>query len=89
MAVSREFDATGTPTALDAALSLETGVTYWVQNVDVLAALRFRAAATQPAATDRSHVIASGGSVYIKPDDDPVWLWTDGGSCACIVTEAQ
>ena len=90
MAQSLDFDATAVPRAVDTILSLDDGVLFWVQNVDPIASLRFRTATAAPASTDRAHIISSGGSFYITPDSvAPIWLWTDDGTCAVIVSQAE
>ena len=87
---SHDFDATTTPQDVVAALSLTAGTTYTGQNVDTIATLRVREAATAPAATDRAHKIEAGGQFTIAPDPgEGIYVWTDDpAGCAVIVTEA-
>ena len=86
---SQDFDASGVPTDLADALNLTTGKHYYVTNVDAIASLRWRDADAQPSASARGHIIPSNSSVVLRVESTTkLWLWTDDGSCACVVTEA-
>ena len=81
-----DFDATQTPVDLVVALGLAQDVLYSGQNVDALATLYVREAATIPAVTDRAFRVESGGRFTLRPGGVSVWLWTDEPSgCAVIV----
>ena len=84
-----DFDATGTPSDIVAALSLAQGTRYSGQNVSNTATLFVREAASAPAVTDRAFRVQSGGEFTLRPAGGPVWLWTDeADGCAVIVAEA-
>ena len=86
---SRDFDATRDPRNLETALGLQSGVLYFVQNVDARATLRLRGAEVKPSPGMRAHKIEAGGDLMIQPDAVAgIWVWTDEDSCAVIVTEA-
>ena len=87
---SRNFDATRDPRNLDTLLNLQSGTTYFIQNVDARATLRLRQAAVKPSSGMRAHKIEAGGDLLIQPDSAAggTWVWTDEDLCACIVTEA-
>ena len=87
--VSQDFDATMTPADVVAALSLERGTLYTVQNVDNRCTLRLRQAAAAPRASARAHRIEIGSYMTIRPNGTPIWLWTDEKrGCDVIVTPA-
>lgn len=86
---SMDFDASGEPQALEAALGLAVGTRYYVQNADTVASLRLRSAAVQPSRNARAHVLASGSALTVEPEaGESTWAWSDDGVCAVIVTEA-
>ena len=87
---SLDFDATGTPQSIEAALSLTDGQTYVLQNLSTTATLFSRNAATQPATSERAHRYEAGALFVFEADAaDASWLWTDDpAGCAVIVSEA-
>lgn len=85
---SQDFDATRTPADIVAGLSLSQNVAYTVQNVSGTATLFLRQA-TAAAISDRAHRIESSGYMTIRPNGEPIWLWTDDpNGCPTIATEA-
>ena len=87
---SHDFDATTTPQNVASVLGLTDGTTYEGQNVSTPGATLFmRSAASAPSADDRAFRVESGGVFLIKPEGDPLWLWTDDASgCRVIINEA-
>ena len=86
---SQNFDATGTPQDIAAALSLTVGTRYTAQNLSTTATLLVREAATVPDAGDRAFRVEASGHFTIKPDPAVgVYLWTDNGACPVLVDEA-
>ena len=84
-----DFNATGTPTDIVAALSLSQGERYTGQNVSNTATLFVREATAAPAVTDRAFRVQSGGTFTLRPSGEPVWLWTDeADGCPVILAEA-
>ena len=84
-----DFDATGTPADIVAALSLAQGERHTGQNVSNTATLFVREATAAPAVTDRAFRVESGGQFTLRPSGEPVWLWTDeADGCAVILAEA-
>ena len=82
----QDFDATNVPQDIVAALSLQIGTTYVAQNVGTVATAFVREAPAAPAATDRAFRTESGGFFYIKPEGDPIWVWTDDpAGCPLVV----
>ena len=85
-----DFDVTGTPQDIIAALSLSTGTRYSIQNIDPRGRIFGRVQATAPAAGDRGNIIAPGEFHY--PEAGPgegIWLWSpDAGGSVAFVTEA-
>ena len=88
---SRDFNATGTPQSIAAALGLASGQEYVGQNVSTTATLFARETNTAPAPNDRAHRHEAGGFFYFTPGgSSDLWLWTDDvDGCAVIVTEAR
>ena len=85
---SQDFDVSRTPADIVAGLSLTQGQRYTVQNVSP-AATMFLRQATAAAVSDRAHRIETGGYMTIRPDGEPIWLWTDDAAgCPVIATEA-
>ena len=92
-----DFNATETPADIVAALTLQWGLTYTLQNVGSGGTLFIRTATAAPAVTDRAFRVESGGLFVLKPQAGasaippvPVWLWTDDRrGCAVIVALAQ
>ena len=83
-----DFDATLIPVDVVAALNLEYGLDYLLQNVAPSATLFVRESLTAPAVTERGFKVESGGRFVLrpKPIDVPLWLWTDEpAGCAVIV----
>ena len=79
-----DFNATGTPVDIVAALTLQWGPSYRLQNVGSGGTLFIRTATAAPAVTDRAFRIESGGLFVLKPQAGasafalvPTWLWTD------------
>ena len=86
---SQDFDATGAPQDIVAALSLADGMSYAGQNLSTTATLFIREAAAAPAAGARAFKVEAGSPFNIKPSAAPIWLWTDdAGGCPVIVGEA-
>ena len=84
-----DFDATGTPADLVAALSLTRGSRYAVQNASTTATLFRRAAAAPPDAAARAFRVEAGGEFTFRPRGTPYWLWTDDPrGCPVIVDPA-
>ena len=88
---SRDFNATGTPQSIAAALGLASGQEYVGQNVSTTATLFAREADTAPPPEARVHRHEAGGFFYFTPGgSSDFWLWTDDvDGCAVIVTEAR
>ena len=89
-----DFDATGTPQDVAAEIGTPRGYPYRlrIQNVDANARLFMREAATQPAGTERAHVVGPGETFRFRVFADPApaswgwWAWSpDPGGCACVV----
>ena len=79
-----DFNAVLVPADIVAALGLQWGPTYRLQNVGTGGTLFIRTAAAAPAVTDRAFRIESGGLFVLKPQAGasafalvPTWLWTD------------
>ena len=85
---SQDFNATGVPADVVAALSLTSGTQYTAQNVSTIATLFVREAVAMPAVTDLAFRVEAGGNFSIKPDATPIWMWTDNGSCPVILDDA-
>ena len=88
-AASQDFDADGTPTALEDSLGLVTGTLYTVSYVGDAVAM-VRVAASQPAATARGHPLGPYESLAMRPEAGvKTWAWSrDPDGAALIVTEA-
>ena len=88
---TRNFDATGDPANIVAALSLAVGTRYAIQNVDPNARLFVREAAVKPTGGAlRGFVLAPFESAGFKPQTGiGVWCWTDRADGArAVVGEA-
>ena len=87
---TQSFDATGEPADLEAALSLVPGETYMLQNVDPVASLKYLSAVDEPEASARTHLLQSLSSIFVTPTaSETTWVWSDDGSCAVVVSEAE
>ena len=79
-----DFDAVLVPADIVAALGLEWGNTYRLQNVGTGGTLFIRTATAAPAVTAGAFRVETGGLFVLKPQPGasaippvPVWLWTD------------
>ena len=79
-----DFNAGLVPADIVAALGLQWGPGYRLQNVGTGGTLFVRTAQAAPAVTDRAFRIESGGLFVLKPQAGasafalvPTWLWTD------------
>ena len=80
-----DFNASLVPADIVAALGLQWGPTYRLQNVGTGGTLFIRTATAAPAVTDRAFRVESGGLFVLKPQAAgsafpplvPTWLWTD------------
>ena len=86
---AQDFDATMTPVDVVAALNLNTGIAYSVQNVGTGPTLFIRDSATAPSPGDRAFRVEAGGAFSIRPEANiPIYLWTDDTEgCPVIITE--
>ena len=62
-----DFNATETPADIVAALTLQWGLTYSLQNIGSGGTLFIRTATAAPAVTDRAFRVESGGLFVLKP----------------------
>ena len=85
-----DFEVTGTPQDILAALSLSTGTRYSIQNIDPRGRIFVRVQATAPAAGERGNIIVP--FEYGYPTAGPgegIWVWSpDVGGSVAFVTEA-
>ena len=79
-----DFDAGLIPADIVAALGLEWGPTYRLQNIGTGGTLFVRTATAAPAVTDRAFRVESGSYFELRPQAGasafalvPTWLWTD------------
>ena len=88
---SLDFNATGTPQSIAAALGLASGQEYVGQNLSTVATLFVREADAAPTPDARTHRHEAGSFFYFTPGGtSSLWVWTDDpDGCAVIVTEAR
>ena len=86
--LSQNFDATGTPQALEDVLGLTTGMTYFLSNAGETPAL-FRSAVTQPADDARGHPLSPFSSVTVTPETGcKTWCWSRHPDGAKLIVSA-
>ena len=89
---TRNVDVGAAPTNIAAALALNDGVTYSIQNVDPSAPIYVRTAAVMPTGGAlRGHVIQPFEFGYPSPSPGVgVWVWTDPkhAPARAVITEA-
>ena len=87
---TQDFNATGTPQDIVAALGLDMGKTYTCQNVGAFQTLRVREAASAPDARASAFRVEASGHFTVKPDGaNAIWVWTDDpAECPVVLTEA-
>ena len=90
MAAATDYLVTETPADLVSALSLRTGQSYSIQNIDPRERVYLRIATAAPARTDRANVIAPFTFGYPSADaGEGIYVWTDAGETAAIVVNGE
>ena len=86
---SQDFDATGTPRALEDELGLTDGTPYLVSNAGETVAL-FRAAAAQPDAAARGHPLGPYEDITVIPAAGlKSWVWSRHPDGASLIVTAE
>ena len=85
-----DFEVTGTPQDILAALSLSVGTRYSIQNIDPRGRVFVRVQATAPVAGDRGNIIVPFEYGYPEAAaGEGIWLWSpDPGGSVAFITEA-
>ena len=86
---AQDFDATGQPVDVIAALNLRHGTAYFGMNLSTVATLLIRSATTVPTSGARAFRVEPGGTFTLRPTGEAIYLWTDDPQgCAVLLDEA-